>query len=253
MINALVLTFDQRLHPMRSLAALRLILLAFFLAWPGHCDLAYIVKKNDNLTSISRQYGIKPDRLAAYNGLKDKNKISIGQRLLIPSTKMDPLLHPALPNNLDKTKIKRRWKTIVIHHSGTTSGSVKGMDEYHRGTRHMENGLAYHFVIGNGRGMKDGEIAIGNRWMKQLHGGHLASEKQNESSIGICLVGNFDTGWVSRKQRESLTALVLYLMDRCKLDPDDVKTHSQINVVPTRCPGKHFPTGTFLKEIKEAS
>jgi hypothetical protein len=94
---------------------------------------------------------------------------------------------------------------------------------------------------------------MSDRRRSQLHGGHLASEKQNESSIGICLVGNFDTGWVSRKQRESLIALVLYLMDRCKLDSDDVKTHSQINVVPTRCPGKHFPTGTILKEIKESS
>lgn len=222
------------------------------LAGPAPGDIAYIVKKNDNLTSIGRQYGVKPDRLAAYNGLRDKNKIKIGQRLLIPSTKIDPLMHPALPDNLDRTRVSRRWKTIVIHHSATTTGTAKGMDEYHRRTRHMENGLAYHFVIGNGRGMKDGEIAVGERWLKQLHGGHLASEKQNETSIGICLVGNFDKGWLSRKQRDSLRALVLFLMDRCKLDPDDVKTHSQINVVPTRCPGKHFPTGTFLKEITEA-
>ena len=69
------------------------------------------------------------------------------------------------------------------------TGTVKGMDRYHREVRHMENGLAYHFVIGNGSGMGDGDIGIGSRWTKQLDGGHLTSERQNQVSLGICLVG----------------------------------------------------------------
>ena len=55
-----------------------------------------------------------------------------------------------------------------------------------------KNGLAYHFVIGNAHGLGDGEIGVGGRWTKQLPGGHLISEEQNQVSIGICLVGNFD-------------------------------------------------------------
>ena len=85
-----------------------------------------------------------------------------------------------------------RWQYIVIHHSGVDTGTVKAMDTYHREVRHMENGLAYDFVIGNGSGMGDGEIAVGRRWTLQLDGGHLASEAQNKVALGICLVGNFD-------------------------------------------------------------
>ena len=46
---------------------------------------------------------------------------------------------------------------------------MKGMDRYHRDERHMEHGLAYHFVIGNGNGMGDGEIGVGQRWIEDLN------------------------------------------------------------------------------------
>jgi N-acetylmuramoyl-L-alanine amidase len=129
---------------------------------------------------------------------------------------------------------------------------VKSMDRYHREDRHMENGLAYHFVIGNGQGMKEGEIAVGNRWRRQLDGGHLASVTQNKVSIGICLVGNFDKKRPTRRQMQSLKVLVLYLMDLCNLGVDSVKTHQQINIIHTRCPGKYFPAQSFLQELKES-
>ena len=113
----------------------------------------------------------------------------------------------------------------------------------------MENGLAYDFVIGNGSGMRDGEIAVGQRWTKQLDGGHLASEAQNKVAIGICLVGNFDTHQPSRREMDSLRALVQALMARCNLTPRAVKTHQQINIVRTRCPGAKFPASSFLESL----
>ena len=110
----------------------------------------------------------------------------------------------------------------------------------------MENGLAYHFVIGNGRNMALGQIDIGNRWRWQLDGGHLASDILNAKSIGICLVGNFDHSSPSEAQMESLRQLVEYLMVRCNLEVNAVETHRSINTQPTRCPGAHFPTDEFL-------
>ena len=124
------------------------------------------------------------------------------------------------------------------------------MDRYHRQTRHMENGLAYHFVIGNGRGMGDGEIAIGRRWTEQLDGGHLASEAQNKIALGICLVGNFDEAQPTASQMWSLDLLVRALMTRCHLQPGAVKTHRQINIIGTRCPGSHFSTRSFLNSLR---
>jgi len=117
----------------------------------------------------------------------------------------------------------------------------------------MEHGLAYHFVIGNGNGMQDGEVAVGTRWRWQLDGGHLASEAQNRISLGICLVGNFDEDKPTPRQMASLVALVQALLKRCHLPVNAVKTHQQINVINTRCPGRYFPFPRFMEELRTAN
>lgn len=230
-------------------------------------DESYTVKRGDSLYSIGRSYGIPFTVIAERNGLSRTFHIYAGQRLTIPvKATARPTAPPAkapaqksarvaLPRSIqraiDKAPVRSgRWKYIVIHHSGVDTGTVKAMDHYHREVRHMENGLAYDFVIGNGSGMGDGEIAVGRRWTKQLDGGHLASEAQNKIAIGICLVGNFDERRPSRKELESLRTLVQALMARCNLTPRAVKTHQQINVVPTRCPGAKFPTSDFLGSLR---
>ena len=114
----------------------------------------------------------------------------------------------------------------------------------------MEHGLAYHFVIGNGDGMGDGEFGVSQRWTQQLDGGHLASEAQNKIALGICLVGNFDKHRPTPRQMESLRALLEALMVRCRLTPGAVKTHQQLNVVHTRCPGALFPARSFLDSLQ---
>jgi hypothetical protein len=230
-------------------------------------DEAYIVKRGDTLYSIGRSYGIPPMVLAERNGLSRSFHVYAGQRLVIPARATAPrtpppgeasarnTAHPALPRSIqraiDRSPVRPgRWQYIVIHHSGVDTGTVKAMDQYHREVRHMENGLAYHFVIGNGNGMGDGEIAVGRRWTQQLDGGHLASEAQNKIALGICLVGNFDEHRPTPRQMDSLWALVEALMARCKLTPRAVKTHQQINIVPTHCPGAKFPTQSFLNSLQ---
>ena len=51
----------------------------------------------------------------------------------------------------------------------------------------MPNGLAYHFVIGNGDGMPDGEIEPTFRWREQIQGAHAGAGEYNEQGIGIAL------------------------------------------------------------------
>jgi hypothetical protein len=229
-------------------------------------DESYAVKRGDTIYSIARQYGIPPSELAERNGLSRSFHIYAGQRLIIPagSTVKAPVsrtraaAHVSLPYSIKRAIALApvragRWQYIVIHHSGVDTGTVKGMDHYHRDVRHMENGLAYDFVIGNGSGMGDGEIAVSRRWTLQLDGGHLASEAQNKIALGICLVGNFDEHPPTRKEMESLRALVVALMARCDLTPRAVKTHQQINIVHTRCPGTKFPTRSFLDSLPSPS
>ncbi|HKS37554.1 MAG TPA: N-acetylmuramoyl-L-alanine amidase [Verrucomicrobiae bacterium] len=217
----------------------------------------HIVKPQESLTSIARKYGLSIAELARHNGLDRNAGVRVGQSLRIPggtppAAAVSPGLSPAVERAIRGANVKRgRWKYIVIHHSGTPNGSAKGMDRYHREVRHMENGLAYHFVIGNGAGMGDGEVVVGRRWTEQLDGGHVASESQNKIALGICLVGNFDANKPTLKQMKSLNALIESLLARCGLSAKMVKTHQQINVMHTRCPGSNFPARSFLKELRE--
>lgn len=224
-----------------------------FLCHIATAEIVYIVKRDDTVSGIARRYGIAASELIDRNGLANSGRIYIGQRLMIPISTPSPVgtLNSSVQRALQRANVRRdRWKYVVIHHSGASSGSAQGMDRYHRQERHMENGLAYHFVIGNGHGMGDGEIAVGRRWTEQLAGGHLASERQNQIALGICLVGNFDKDRPTAKQVQSLNTLVDALLARCSLSPAAVTVHQQINIVGTRCPGRLFPTRSFLQQVK---
>jgi LysM repeat protein len=245
------------------------LLLGVLVVWllPGAArgaDTLYVVKRDDTLYGIARAHGSSVSVLAERNGLSKNYQVRVGQRLVIPASKppASAAKSPAVTASTDLpasvsdairiAPVKRgRWKNIVIHHSGVDEGTVKGMDRYHREVRHMEHGLAYHFVIGNGDGMRDGEVAVGQRWREQLDGGHLRSEAQNKTALGICLVGNFDKAAPTASQMKSLNALVKSLMKRTQLPASAVRTHQQINVISTRCPGTKFPTKSFLAGLKK--
>lgn len=220
----------------------------------------YVVKSGDSVYTIARRFGVSQKALIERNGLSRNQHIYPGQKLVIPPKSSNtkavvkrpkaPRLPEAVQCAIKTTPVRPgRWKYVVIHHSAVDVGDVSSMDRYHRETRHMENGLAYHFVIGNGNGMGDGEIAVCRRWKEQLDGGHLASEQMNHVALGICMVGNFDQRLPSARQMDSLRALTRALMARCNLSVRAVKSHQQINTVPTRCPGVRFPMKSFLRSL----
>ncbi|MCS7090209.1 MAG: LysM peptidoglycan-binding domain-containing protein [Verrucomicrobiota bacterium] len=212
-----------------------------------------VVRPGDHLASIARAHDVEPRDLALANGLTLNSVIYPGQRLVIPSGAVAAPVSP-LPTRvqraLDRAPVRAgRWRHIVIHHSATDMGDPRSMDRYHRQVRNMENGLAYHFVIGNGRGMGDGEIAVGLRWTRQLPGGHLSSEALNQISLGICLVGDFNQKRPTRRQMESLEALVRALLKRCQLDKGAVTTHGRISPRHTECPGRLFPWKALVQAL----
>ena len=148
---------------------------------------------------------------------------------------------------IDKAPVqRRRWRYIVVHNSGSRQGNAKIFDYYHRHTRKMPNGLAYHFVIGNGTSSGDGEIEIGSRWTRQINGGHVHSDYLNNIALGICLVGDYNRDYPTKAQLEALDELIKYLRKRVgKIDRKEaiVKPHKEINPPqwPTDCPGDRFP------------
>lgn len=105
----------------------------------------------------------------------------------------------------------------------------------------MENGLAYHFVIGNGTDSVDGRIEIGSRWTRQIQGGHVRSVRFNEDSIGICLVGNFEETQPTYPQLVAFIELVGFLRREVLPKPPKFFLHREIPGEHTLCPGRGFP------------
>lgn len=146
--------------------------------------------------------------------------------------------------------LRERWRFIIVHNSGTRQGNARIFNYYHRNVRRMKNGLAYHFVIGNGTSSGDGEIEIGERWRRQINGGHVHSDYLNNISLGICFVGDFNRTQPTRAQLDSAEELIRYLRDRCgKVERRDipVRPHKQMNPPrwATDCPGDDFPYRWF--------
>lgn len=166
-------------------------------------------------------------------------------------------LSRAVRDAIDRAPVPRhQWRYIVVHNSGTRQGNAKAFDYYHRYVRKMPNGLAYHFVIGNGTSSGNGSVEIGSRWTRQINGGHVHSDYLNSIALGICLVGDYNRDKPTKEQLEALDELVQYLRKRVgKTDHKYavVKPHRDINPPqwPTDCPGDRFPYGWLQKEFSE--
>jgi len=147
---------------------------------------------------------------------------------------------------------RARWKFVIVHNSGTRQGNARAFDYYHRRVRRMQNGMAYHFVVGNGTSSGDGQIEIGDRWRRQINGGHVHSDYLNNISLGICLVGDFNRDRPTKAQLEATEELVKYLRERCgKVDGRamGVRPHREMNPPrwATDCPGDAFPYAWFRR------
>lgn len=144
------------------------------------------------------------------------------------------------------------WKYIVLHHSATQEGNAANFNAYHKNKRKWKYGLAYHFVIGNGSHSDDGEIEVGPRWKRQIHGAHAATIEFNKVAIGICLVGNFEKqNGPTERQLEALLNLVVYLCKRYAIPADRVIGHNEVQRNHTVCPGKYFPLDEFKMKLRD--
>jgi N-acetyl-anhydromuramyl-L-alanine amidase AmpD len=129
------------------------------------------------------------------------------------------------------------FRSIVLHHSATHGGSATAFERNHRPRL---GGLAYHFIIGNGSGSEDGLVEVGYRWKEQTPGPHTKAQDVNLSSIGICLVGDLQAKPPTRKQVESLMALLEGLCRAGGISPDRVRSHREADP-ETLCPGRRLP------------
>lgn len=176
-----------------------------------------------------------------------------------PTPRLDGLALPAMvaaagPTSMEAIfKTQRpveasKWQAIVIHHSGSLYGTPASIEAQHRAMN--LDGLGYHFVIGNGTGLPEGEIHVGYRWMDQLPGAHVAGPKgdwYNRNSIGICLVGDGRRKGFTPEQMQRLSQLVASLCERLSIPADHVYLHSDLTQVED--PGRLFPEAAFREQL----
>ncbi|HEY4481831.1 MAG TPA: peptidoglycan recognition family protein [Candidatus Brocadiaceae bacterium] len=166
----------------------------------------------------------------------------------VPPPKPPRLQLPKIAAELERLDT-RYWRYIVIHHSASNADNAASMDKYHREVRGWENGLGYHFVIGNGSSSGDGQIEIGSRWIHQINGAHAGNDEYNQYGIGICLVGNFEDSYPTEAQVRSLIELVHYLQQRCNIPFENIIMHRHVK--HTACPGKNFPYYELLAHLPQ--
>jgi LysM repeat protein len=196
----------------------------------------HVVEKGETLSGIAAARGVSVEALKQWNGLED-DAIQPGRRLRLRSA-----WQHLKPEALAAPKFDAaRWKHLIVHHSATPNGNATKFDAYHRRERHMENGLAYHFLIGNGTDSGDGEIEIGPRWRKQLRGGHVASLAYNENSLGVCLIGNFEKTRPTPRQLAALIELLDHLKNDLLGGKPKLYLHREVKGEHTLCPGRNFP------------
>lgn len=143
-------------------------------------------------------------------------------------------------NPIDET----RWDSIVIVHSGQPAGSPADIAQEHKSLGY--DGLGFHFVIGNGKRMGDGEIHVGYRWLDQQAGADLSginSGFNSSNAIEICLVGDGDRRPFSEEQLYRLAQLVDSLSDELGIGADSIHLHKDL--AGTSSPGQFFPRAQF--------
>lgn len=144
-----------------------------------------------------------------------------------------------------------RWLSIVIHDSGRAAGSPESLEAE---AREMKlKGLGYHFVIGNGNGMGDGELHVGARWLKQVPGAHAAGSKAdwyNLNAIGVCLIGDGDRQSFTDDQLARLGQLVNSLSRELGIPTEKIVLHREI--ARTTSPGRLFPENAFRESLSNA-
>lgn len=217
-------------------------------------QIEYTVKKGDSLGGVASRFGVKLSDITSRNKIDRPDLIKVGQKIIIPikggTIKKPTLLPTSLIKSLTSIRpTAKKWKKIIIHHSATPTDDALNMHRVHK-ARGMKNGLAYHFVISNGsRKAYDGEVYIGSRWKGQLDGGHVKKLSLNKTSIGICLIGNFEKKSPTTKQLSALEGLCEYLMKRCSIPKSQVTTHKIIHPGHTACPGKLFSLPSLIRRL----
>ena len=107
---------------------------------------------------------------------------------------------------------RKATEYIVIHHVGIPDvdkdSAATAIHKYHQ-EHNGWSGIGYHYLI-----RKDGTIEQGRQ--PEMVGRH--AYEHNQTSVGVCLAGNFDVGQPTEKQMASVKELCRWLCRKYGLD-----------------------------------
>ena len=150
--------------------------------------------------------------------------------------RVENFLRPGL--HFSETLIaRRRTDMIVIHHTKIENMTVASIHDLHLANGWA--GIGYHKVI-----LPDGTVADGRP--EYAVGAHAVGA--NTHSVGITVVGDFDTSVPSPAQMASLVALTAELAGKYGVSAARVVGHRDV-YKDTTCPGKIFPWDKFKQAL----
>ena len=136
-----------------------------------------------------------------------------------------------------KLTARKSTKRVIIHHSAG-AGTAASFHRQHVGQGWA--GLGYHFVV-----LPDGTIERGRP--EHTVGAH-AGPSGNGDSLGVVLVGNFETGKPTPEQMDSLVwLLTVYVPGKYG---GRLPEQGHKDVMATACPGKNFPWAELRRRLK---
>lgn len=236
-------SFGSRMPPQSMRLRQRTILLVGMLTWSAGC-LGCYRQTVPPPASISRPQPQLQPQLPVI----EPPPIQLPQETEIPP--VSPVTPITKDNPWKPETATRDWKYIVLHHTASEQGDVESIHESHLKNKDKNGkpwlGIGYHFVIGNGKGMGDGEIEPTFRWKKQMQGAHAGVADYNQHGIGVVLVGNFEDSSPTVAQLASVKKLVRALSREYEIKSAQIVGHGDVKA--TECPGAHFP----MSEIRDS-
>ena len=156
------------------------------------------------------------------------------KRLRVPQISelkaLDELDIGTVPLEFGEMDLRTHTGAIVLHHTGMRDMdmTVAEIHDLHK-NQNKWSGIGYHFLI-----HKDGYIERGRP--ENTLGAHSLSN--NEFTVGICVIGNYDIGVPTKEQIISAEQLMAALCDKYKFEPSDTTIFGHRDLCPTSCPGK---------------
>jgi len=157
-----------------------------------------------------------------------------GEQLLEAAPSRQPMIYKRFFRFTEYEK-RKGTEYLVIHHTGfpdiDKDSTAADIHKFHQETNKWA-GIGYHYLI-----RKDGTIEQGRQ--PGMVGAH--SYGHNQTSIGVCLAGNFNIGKPTEEQMASVKELCWWLCQKYELDPSKngvIVGHRDLN--DTDCPGKNL-------------